>query len=339
MDDKIDILLFGLGAIGGFYAFILQRSPSVRLKVCARSQYDAIKANGLHIKSDRHGEHHFTPAAVLKLPADADRTFDYVICCNKAIDQAAVAESLRPVVEEGKTSIVILQNGVGNEEPFHAAFPRCPILSGVVWVGAVVKAPGVIEHFKSEHTTIGLFENPGVALAVQQAMLQRFTDFFKYGNHPFTVKENIQTARWEKVIWNIAWNALTTLTGCDTETWLHSSPEAMSTTKRLMGEAVDVAKACGVPEIEHTLVDTLIEEVLKLGKIYSSMYQDSWAGRAMEVDVILGVPVRKGKEMGVALPTLEAVYALVKAVDLRMESERVSRTRPDRPQEDSHVTD
>ena len=89
-----------------------------------------------------------------------------------------------------------------------------------------------------------------------------------------------------------------------------------------MGEAVDVAKASGVPEIEHKLVDTLIERVLSMGKIYSSMYQDRRAGRAMEVDVILGVPVKKGKEMGVAIPTLEAMYALVQAVDLRMAGER-----------------
>ena len=322
MEDKIDILLFGLGAIGGFYAFILQRSPSIRLTVCARSQYDAIRANGLHLKSDAHGEHHFTPTAVLKSPADAECKFDYIVCCNKAIDQADVAESLRPAVEEGKTTIVILQNGVGNETPFHAVFPRCTILSGVVWTGAVIHTPGLIEHLQSEHTTIGIFDNPNVALAVQQAKLQQFINLFKYGDHPFTVKENIQTARWEKVIWNIAWNSLTTLTGCDTETWLHSSPEAMNMTQRLMGEAVDVAKACGVPEIEHKLVDTLIERVLKMGMIYSSMYQDRRAGRAMEVDVILGVPVKKGKEMGVAIPTLEAMYALVRAIDLRMEGER-----------------
>lgn len=34
-----------LGRIGGFYAFILSRDPSVELSVVARSNYDVVKKN------------------------------------------------------------------------------------------------------------------------------------------------------------------------------------------------------------------------------------------------------------------------------------------------------
>jgi len=39
------VLLYGLGAIGSFYAFILSRNDNVVLDVVARSNYDAVKQN------------------------------------------------------------------------------------------------------------------------------------------------------------------------------------------------------------------------------------------------------------------------------------------------------
>lgn len=55
------VLLYGLGAIGGFYAFILSRNKDVELDVVARSNYDAVKQNGLEIYSANHGEHIVQP--------------------------------------------------------------------------------------------------------------------------------------------------------------------------------------------------------------------------------------------------------------------------------------
>ena len=69
---------------------------------------------------------------VVRAPAEAGETFDYVVCAHKAIDQSSIPERLAAAVDENKTCIVIIQNGVGNEDPFHEAFPKCPILSCVV---------------------------------------------------------------------------------------------------------------------------------------------------------------------------------------------------------------
>lgn len=48
-------------SIGSFYAFILSRSEIVRLTVCARSNYEAVKANGISITSENHGKHVVIP--------------------------------------------------------------------------------------------------------------------------------------------------------------------------------------------------------------------------------------------------------------------------------------
>lgn len=58
--------------------------------------------------------------------------FDFVVCCHKAIDQDAVPAQIAAGIEEKRTTVVIIQNGVGNEEPFRKAFPKTTIISCVV---------------------------------------------------------------------------------------------------------------------------------------------------------------------------------------------------------------
>jgi len=81
-----------------------------------------------------------------------------------------------------------------------------------------------------------------------------------------------------------------------------------------MSEVVEVAKKSGV-DVRDGLVDELIERILGLGKIVTSMQKDRENHRPLELDVILGVPVRKARELGVKTPVLECIYALVKGVD------------------------
>jgi len=41
---EIKVLLYGLGAIGSFYAFILSRNKNIVLDVVARSNHEAVKS-------------------------------------------------------------------------------------------------------------------------------------------------------------------------------------------------------------------------------------------------------------------------------------------------------
>lgn len=70
--------------------------------------------------------------AVVRTPADANQTYDYVVCAHKAIDQDAAVAQLAPVIDQDRTTIVLIQNGVGNEEPFRKAYPRSTIITCVV---------------------------------------------------------------------------------------------------------------------------------------------------------------------------------------------------------------
>ncbi|KAJ5978425.1 hypothetical protein N7501_001767 [Penicillium viridicatum] len=319
MSDQIDVLVYGLGAIGSFYAFILTRSDRVRLTVVARSNYEAVKANGITINSENHGQHTFYPHRVVKSVADIPPV-DYIVCAHKAIDQDEVVAKLQPAIDS-KTTIVIIQNGVGNEEPFRKQFPENSIITCVTWVGATQTSPGIVAHTKSEDMQIGLFPNPQVENQVEQKRLGVFSDLLRNGKTRFQVLEDMQIQRWEKVVWNAAWNSLTTLTMVDTQSWLKSSADAMPFTRQLMQEVINIARACGVP-LKDGLIDQLMDKINALPGIGSSMQTDCKSGRPMEIDVILGFPVRKSRELSIRAPYLETLYVLLRAVDGRLRAAR-----------------
>ncbi|OJD40675.1 2-dehydropantoate 2-reductase [Diplodia corticola] len=321
MDDHIDVLLYGLGAIGSFYAFILSRAPKVRLTVVARSNYAAVKEKGLTIDSQNHGKHVVHPFEVVKSPSELQRKFDYIVCANKATDPDETAKALVPVVDQKKTTIVIAQNGVGNEPPFRALFPLCTIITCAVWVGAIQPEPGFVKHMNSENTQLGLFKDkPEPQDAEDQARLDLFAELFRQGGTIFELVEDMQVQRWEKVVWNAAWNTLTTLTMLDTKSWLNSSPRATPMTRDLMKEMIDVARACNV-NLDYSLIDRLMDKILAMPGIGSSMQTDCKNGKPMEVEVILGYPVRKARELGVKTPIIDTLHTLLLAVDLKLRNE------------------
>jgi len=253
---------------------------------------------------------------VARTPSEATGHYDYVICTAKALNQHELASQLEPVVDE-TTTLVIIQNGAGNEDPFCEAYPKCSIITCVTWVGATQIHPGIIKHSKSENTQLGLFPNPALSSALETKRLNTFVYLLKAGNTPHEVEDDMQVKRWEKVVWNAAWNSLTTLTMLDTQSWLKSSEDAMPLTRRVMREVIDIARACKV-DVKYELIDQLIDKILKMHPIGSSMQTDCKAGRQMEVDIILGTPVKKAKELGIDAPVLQTLYALLLAINQRM---------------------
>lgn len=164
---------------------------------------------------------------------------------------------------------------------------------------------------------IGLFPNAQVEKATERERLDTFVDLLHRGKTRFQVLEDIQQKRWEKVVWNVAWNSITALTMVDTQTWLHSSDDAEPFTRKLMLEVIRIARGCGVA-LTDELPDQLIGKIKAMPGIGSSMQTDCKNGRPMEVDVILGFPVRKSRELGIPAPYLESLYVILCAIDGRL---------------------
>ena len=158
-------------------------------------------------KDDSKPKHLCLHNSVYRSPEEAGHTFDYIVCAHKAIDPVAIPPIFQSVADTN-TTFVVMQNGVGNEDPFRATYPKCTIISGVIWVGATQTSPGLIKHMQAENTEIGLFPNPGSSPEQEQGRLEHFAAMMRQGGTNISIEKNVQAKRWEKVVWNAAWNSI-----------------------------------------------------------------------------------------------------------------------------------
>lgn len=136
---------------------------------------------------------------VYNTPSEASpKTFDFIICCHKAIKPASTPPLFHSITNES-TTFVIIQNGVGNEIPFRQTYPNNSIISCVTWSGCVQSTPGTISHNSNENIQIGLFHNSRIHSQTEYNRLTTFSELLKNGETKFSIEDNIQIARWEKV--------------------------------------------------------------------------------------------------------------------------------------------
>ncbi|USP75181.1 uncharacterized protein yc1106_02455 [Curvularia clavata] len=312
------ILLFGAGSVGTVYLYLLSKVASTTA-VC-RSNYDAVKERGFLINSSIFGNDiHFKPHVVRDCGEAASQLaepYDYVVVCSKAIP-GTVPELIASAVTPGHTAIVLIQNGVGIEDEYVQAYPNNPIVSAVVYLPATQRPAGVIKHGEVEQLQLGAYP-----ASASNNHAKAFADLITLAGGTAELYDDIQTKRWFKLLVNASWNPICALTlSKDTEV-LTASKEATEVILAVMLEIRDIAAAYG-HEITQEQVDLQLgraqARIPKNAGIEPSMLQDVQAGRRIEVEAIVGNPVRMGKERGVACVRLEMLYVLAKALDLQIE--------------------
>ncbi|KAH9452833.1 hypothetical protein MJO28_008254 [Puccinia striiformis f. sp. tritici] len=195
--EPVDVLLVGLGAIGGIYSFVLERSQRCRVTAIARSKYESIQTHGLTIQSEKYGLiENWRPYRLTRSAEEAaDRDYRFIVCCVKSLPDvecisAILAPLLLPYHEDFPNStchpppaVVLIQNGIGIEQELAEAFPLIHIISCVSWLGANLITPPVvpgetstppisstmplgqiaprIEHGPQDRLVFGLYEGEG----------------------------------------------------------------------------------------------------------------------------------------------------------------------------------
>src|SRR5687768_3988402 len=109
------IAVVGVGAVGGYYgAKLIRAGHDVHLLL--RADYDAVRLNGLHVRSHLDGDFHLPPDAlnVHRDPRGAPKA-DLVLVCLKATGNEAYDPLVRPLLKDD-TTVLTIQNGLGNED-------------------------------------------------------------------------------------------------------------------------------------------------------------------------------------------------------------------------------
>lgn len=298
------IAVVGSGAVGCFYGGRLAQAGH-EVHFLLRSDYDAIRQNGLHIRSFE-GDFTLSPDVlhIYRDPHDMPKA-DLVLVTLKATGNAAFESLIRPLMGTD-TTLLTLQNGLGNEDELARLFGPDPVTGGMAFVCINRTAPGMIHHIDHGFLKIGEFAARGVPARGKTQRMERIADLFRSAKIECHVLENLRRGRWEKLIWNIPFNGLGAVLDLATDR-LIGFEAGIALITRLMQEVKAIAAADGI-DLPGDIIAQQIRHTRTMGAYQSSMQIDRQQGREMEIEAILGEPLRLAAEAGVATPTLHALY-------------------------------
>ncbi len=301
------IVVYGAGAVGGFFGGLLANAGEDVCFVARGSQLEALRTTGLTIDSTLLGRIH-VPAVTAVGSAGEAGAAALALVCVKTHQLPAVLDDLAKAVVRD-TVLVPLQNGVEADEQLSARFSDNAVLPAVVYVGATVESPGVVRHVAAG--TIGL----GALRAQDEERLQTTRDLLARTGQPVHLSRDIQRERWHKLMWNAAFNSVSAITGREPAD-LVARDDTRALIVTIMDEVVAVGVAHGV-NLRRADIEEHVAWTSRATGLRTSTMVDRERGRVMESDGLLGVVVRKGRAAGVATPGCAAVYALLTAVDGR----------------------
>lgn len=330
-----------------------QPSHNVYTSLTARSNYSIIAASGVALQTHSFGDYTFTPHAVFPsvtaaTPSSSPSTssasvpkdgWDYVIVTTKALPDKSDDSALIAPLVSSKSCIVLIQNGVGVEEPYRKRFPRNPILSAVTVVSAEQIKQGTIRQNRWTRISLGPYgdglSGSTSASGGMKEVLNRgyecMEDLARWWTAYGGIKDvethteiELQTIRWHKLCINAAFNPTAVMSGGRGNADQLKDPELREHILGIMNEIRDAApKVLGKPfPASLATPEKIIKSSERNTGAKPSMLLDWEAGRPMELEVILGNPVRIARQAGVEMPRLQSLYALLRSMQKAREDSK-----------------
>jgi 2-dehydropantoate 2-reductase len=221
---------------------------------------------------------------------------------------------------------VLIQNGLGVELPYKKRFPKAVILSAVTVISAAQPSHGHIKHNRWTRISIGPFlphldsGSSGPTSTDEEATRSntRLVELLKAGG----VKDaeaydhaKLQLVRWHKIAINASMNPSAVLSAGTPNGEMALDPELYIHLKGIMDEVMTTGpKVLGKPfPKEFATAERILKSTQKnTSGSKPSMLLDWEQGKDMELEVILGNPIRIAREKGLEMPRMQTLYALLK---------------------------
>jgi 2-dehydropantoate 2-reductase len=319
---KVKIGVVGCGAVGSFYGAKLARAGD-ETHFLLRSDYEAVRRRGVQIRS---------PQGDFRVQPKCARTPEQIGVCDLVLIGLKTTANdqfpaLLPPLIGPHTSVLTLQNGLGNEEQLRAVAQADQILGGLCFVCLNRLEPGVIHHI--DHGTVILGEFQGWPEPRTHDLASRFRN----AGIPCHVTDNLARAHWEKLTWNIPFNGLGVassagleavqkgelqnglpLRPCLTTDRLLGDPSWFQLVTELMGEVIDAARALGC-DLPSDVAEKQVGRTRTMGAYKASTLLDFEQRRPLELQSLFLEPLRQASQAGIATPRLTALSRLLQQLD------------------------
>ena len=184
-----------------------------------------------------------------------------------------------------------------------AAIPGAQTVGCVVHASCLVEAPGVIRHHQGNGLIIG--EASGQPSERVEALAAALVAAGFNASRSAQIQRDV----WYKLWGNMTMNPISAITGATTDRIL-SDELARGFVTSIMLEAKEIGARFGIP-IDQKPEDRH-EVTLKLGAMKTSMLQDVQAGKAVELDALVGAVRELGQLTQVPTPFTDALLGLAR---------------------------
>lgn len=302
------IVVMGTGGVGGYYGALLAKQGHDVTFIARGAHLKAIQENGLQVKSI-FGDFHLKPAKATDNPVQIGPV-DLILICTKTYDTDDAVQKIKPIVGK-ETTVLSLQNGVDAVERIGDVVGVDHIVAGATWISSAVDAPGIIKHM-SDFRRVALGELNGRITPRVQAIYEAF----KATGITVEISDNILKTLWSKFTFISSASSFGSLTRLPMAEY-RSVPETRALIISLMHEVEAVARAQGIA-LDANVIEQSLGFMDNAGpRIKASMQLDVESGHHTEIESMIGVIGRKGREHGVPTPIADMIYAILLPIELK----------------------
>jgi 2-dehydropantoate 2-reductase len=302
--------IIGTGALGGFYGAKLQ-TAGLDVHFLLKSDYEQVSKFGLIVESI---DGDFTlPQVNAYNNVEKMPQCDVVIVALKTTQNHLLPQLLPPVVKDGGV-VLVLQNGLGIEEEVAQEVSNVNVIGGLCFLCSNKVGQGHIRHLDYGQIALGEYAHNYNAAGITSRM-QQIADDFENAGISIELAEDLLWARWKKLVWNIPYNGLSVILNARTDE-LMADTYTRQLVEQLMYEVVAGAKSTG-RIIPDSFIQIMLDYTIKMKPYRTSMKIDYDERRPLEVEAIIGNPLRKAQASGVNLPQISCLYNQLKFLDKR----------------------
>jgi 2-dehydropantoate 2-reductase len=293
------IVMMGSGGVGGFFGGRLAHAGCDVSFVARGSHLAAMRAQGLAIESQAHGDLRVPGVRATEDPATLGIA-DLVIVSVKLWDTESAARQIRPLVG-AHTAVLSLQNGVIKDDILRRHFGDAAVMGGVAYVASTISNPGTIRQTGTmQRVVLGEYDGSKSARAIflHEALLR--------AGVTAELSTDVRRAIWEKYVFLVGLSATTTTMRASIGP-IRENPRTRAFLLEVMRETVAVGRAHGVALPADYAEDRLAFADRLPADMTSSMHHDLERGNPLEVEWLSGGVVQLANAMGVPTPANRAV--------------------------------
>jgi 2-dehydropantoate 2-reductase len=328
---SVKITIVGAGAIGTFVGLRLALAGQDVTFIARGANLEALRARGVRLVAADGSEEAVPNVRVTDDYAEAGPQ-EMVILAVKAHQVEAVASQV-PKLFGPETIVVTMQNGIPYWYFFRHAgelagtriqsvdptglisrnIPEPRVIGCVVYPAAELISPGVVKHIEGNRFPVG--EPDGST----SERVTRVSQCFESSGLQAPVLPDIRSEIWLKLWGNLTFNPISALSRA-TLASICQYPPSRALAVAMMTEAQIVANKLGATF--RVPLEKRVAGAERVGHHKTSMLQDVEAGRALEIDALLGAVVELARLTNTPSPCLDTVYALTKLLAKTLEESR-----------------